>query len=201
MIRQNRNQRRCSCPERLQNRQTEHRLIRRGKLKAQYTGESKTTTPVKPTMPKHLRRCNTPETLKCKYEQNPDHRLIHWQAPVQPVIRKILPEPRTNFSARHSWETRWSKGQIKSKSHQILKAWSQRTCEHIHGRNRRITPWFGRNGGITEQEQGFLKNAETSFRKSSWILGVLYWVKSDGFTTKSSEKYYDLMLHGHTNEN
>ena len=102
MIRQNRNQRRCSCPERLQNRQTEHRLIRRGKLKAQYTGESKTTTPVKPTMPKHLRRCNTPETLKRKYEQNPDHRLIHWQAPVQPVIRKILPEPRTNFSARHS---------------------------------------------------------------------------------------------------
>ena len=97
MIRKNRKQRRCSCPERLQNRQTEHRLIRRGKLKAQYTGESKTTTPVKPKMPKHLRRCNTPETLKRKYEQNPDHRLIHWQAPVQPVIRKILPSPERIF--------------------------------------------------------------------------------------------------------
>ena len=31
--------------------------------------------------------------------------------------------------------------------------------------------------------------------------GVLYCVKSDRFTTKSSEKYYDLVLHEHINEN
>ena len=29
----------------------------------------------------------------------------------------------------------------------------------------------------------------------------MYRVKSDGFTTKSSEKYYDLVLHEHINEN
>ena len=73
------------------------------------------------------------------------------------------------FSARDLWKLRWLEDQIKSKGAQILQAWSQGTCEHVHGRNRRITPLFGRNRGIPSKNGGFLLNAK-NFDSSKLVI-------------------------------
>ena len=85
------------------------------------------------------------------------------------------------FSARVLPRTRRSCGQIKSKSHQNLQAWSQGTCEHIHGRNRWITPWFRRNRRNPKQDWGFSRTPKLQLEEDRESEG--FRARQDGLGT------------------
>ena len=120
----NLNQRQFSCPERHTNKLREHRLIRRGKAQSSMhrwkQNDNAGWTDVEAT--------ETLTTTPVQYTRNPKTRILAklW-SPVDPLAsagstgdRKELLVPRNNFPARVLGKTRWTMGQIKSKSHQIL---------------------------------------------------------------------------------